>query len=131
MANEKHFTEADIQRIIAEQNKELELKQEQREANKVELGAKLVFVRVQNGAPIMDKTTGEQKVSNGIPLCYPDKYYSTFSFDGGSLEAEIKDKTIFDSLELNKRYFLEGYMGYQKVFGVDTLMPIFTNFTKI
>ena len=115
MANGKELSvEEQVAQQIALINKELELKQEQREANKVELGAKVVDTRVNQGAQ-----------------CYPDKYFVTLSYDGGSLETEIKSKDIFDTFETNKRYFCEGYLGFQKIFGVDTLMPIFTKFTKI
>lgn len=132
MANGKELSvEEQVAQQIALINKELELKQEQREANKVELGAKVVDTRVNQGAPVIDKTSAQQKVVNGVPQCYPDKYFVTLSYDGGSLETEIKSKDIFDTFETNKRYFCEGYLGFQKIFGVDTLMPIFTKFTKI
>lgn len=123
--------EEQVAQQIANINRELELKQEQRETNKVELGAKIVDTRTNQGQPVIDKASGQQKVVNGVPQCYSDKYFVSLSYDGGSLETEIKSKDVFDSFELNKRYFCEGYLGFQKIFGVDTLMPIFTKFTKI
>lgn len=132
MANGKELSVAEqVQQQIAEMNRELELKQEQRESNKIELGAKVVELRTNQGQPVIDKASGQQKVVNGIPQNYPDKYFVTLSYDGGSLETEIKSKDVYDSFEANKRYFCQGYLGFQKVFGVDTLMPIFTTYTKI
>jgi len=132
MANEKELTVSEqVQQQLAQMNRELELKQEQRESNKVELGAKVVELRTNQGQPVIDKSSAQQKVVNGIPQNYPDKYFVTLSYDGGSLETEVKSKDVYDSFEVNKRYFCKGYLGFQKVFGVDTLMPIFTNYTKI
>ena len=132
MANEKELSVAEqIAQQVALVNKELELKQEQREANTVVLGAKIVDKRTNQGQPVIDKASGQQKVVNGVPQCYPDKYFVTLSYDGGSLETEIKKQEVYESFETNKRYYCEGYLGFQKLFGVDTLMPIFTRFTKI
>ena len=116
---------------IAQMNAEFERKQEQRETNSVLLGARVVAKRVQNGQPIMDKTTGEQKVFNGVPQCYPDRYFVTLQFIGSELETEIKDKTVFDDLAEMKTYFCEGRLGEVKNFGVSELKPIITKFTKI
>lgn len=132
MANGKELSvEEQVAQQIALMNRELELKQEQREENTVRLGAKVVDTRINQGQPVIDKASGQQKVVNGVPQCYPDKFFVTFSYDGGSLETEIKLKEDFESFELNKRYHCIGYLGFQKIFGVDTLMPIFTKFTKI
>lgn len=123
--------EEQVAQQLALMNRELELKQEKRETNKVELGARVVDTRVNQGQPVIDKASAQQKIVNGVPQCYPDKYFVTLSYDGGSLETEIKSQDVFESFEINKRYFCEGYLGFQKIFGVDTLMPIFTKFTKI
>lgn len=132
MSKDTQLTMEQMQeQIIARMNKEFELKQQQREMNEIQLGARLILKRVLNGKPIIDKDTNEQKVFNGIPQCYPDKYFVTLQFIGGELETEIKDSNIFDSLEQNKMYLCTGYLGEVKNFGVSELKPIITKFTQI
>ena len=130
--NAKDINIEDLEaQIIAKMNAEFEAKQEQREMNSVRLGARVISKRVVNGSPIVDKTTGEQKVLGGIPQTYSDKYYVVLQLVGAELETEIKDFTVFDSLEENKTYFCEGRIGEVKNYGVSSLAPIITKFTKI
>ncbi|MDD3437481.1 MAG: hypothetical protein PHC64_10055, partial [Candidatus Gastranaerophilales bacterium] len=80
-----------IAQAVAQANKELELKQAQRDENKCVMGARCMAKRVQNGSPIIDKTTQQQKIDgNGVPQCYPDKYYVTLQFMGGEIEKEVR-----------------------------------------
>ena len=115
---------------VAKQNKALELKQSQREQNKVVLGARVQELRIQNGSPIVDKETKQQKIVNGEPQCYPNKYYVKLQSMGVELEAEISEIT-HNELEQFKTYQCEGYIGIVKFFGVEQIAPIFNKFTLI
>lgn len=134
MATEKQFTQEQVEQIIqqklAEFNKQAELKQEQREQNLVQLGVQVTAKRVQNGQPIIDKTTNQQKVIGGVPQCYPDKYFVMLSASGFEFETQV-DKEVFEDLEELKRYLAVGRMGFVTNFGVSELKPIISKFTKI
>lgn len=123
--------EEQIQQAVAQANKELQLKQQQREQNELKLGARLVSKRIQEGSPVIDKDTREQKIVNGIPQKYPDKYFVTLQFMGAELETEVKDKIIFDDLEEMKTYFCVGYIGEVKRFGSSYIEPIIRKYTLI
>jgi hypothetical protein len=128
----KQLTQEELEaQMVARINRELELKQAQREENKCTMGARCMAKRVQNGSPIIDKQTQQQKIDgNGVALCYPDKYYVTLQFMGGELEKEVRLEQ-FEDLEEFKTYYCEGYIGEVKKFGNSFIEPIFTKFTKI
>lgn len=117
--------------LIAKMNASFEAKQEKREMNSIKLGGRIVTKRIALGSPIIDKTTGEQKVFNGVPQTYTDKYYVVIQFVGAEFETELKDVITYDSLEEDKMYFCEGRLGEVKNFGSSILAPIITKFSKI
>lgn len=120
-----------MQQAVAKQNAELEKKQRQRETNKVEMGAFVQELRVQEGSPIVDKQSGQQKVDgSGYPMCYPNKYYVKLQAMGLEIETEI-NQTQFDSLEENRTYLCQGRIGIIKKFGNEFIEPIFKTFTAI
>lgn len=120
-----------MQQTVAKQNKELELKQEQRETNKVVIGARIQELILREGSPIVDKDTKQQKVSpEGVALCYPNKHFVKLEAMGVSIETEIS-KENFETLEEHRTYLCEGHIGLVKKFGSDFIEPIFRRFTKI
>ncbi|RXK01504.1 hypothetical protein CRV02_08320 [Arcobacter sp. CECT 8989] len=119
-----------VAQAVAKQNSELELKQRQRETNLVQMGAFVQELRVQEGSPIIDKQTQQQKEVNGIPQCYPDKYYVRLQAMGLELETEVQ-QSIFESLEENRTYLCEGRIALVKKFGSDYIEPVFKKFTLI
>ena len=123
--------EEQVAQEVAKLNRQFELKQEQRETNKVSIGARVVDLKILEGKPVIDKVTNQQKLVNGVPQNYQDKYYVTLQFLGSSLETEVKTRQVYDSFELHKTYFCEGYLGEVKKFGDSQLEPIFTTFTKL
>lgn len=123
--------EEQVAQQVAKLNKEFELKQEQRETNKVSIGARVVDLKILEGKPVIDKVTNQQKLVNGVPQNYQDKYYVTLQFLGSSLETEVKSRLAYDFFELHKTYFCEGYLGEVKKFGDSQLEPIFTTFKKL
>ncbi|RXJ98376.1 hypothetical protein CRU98_10075 [Arcobacter sp. CECT 8986] len=127
---EKLTVEEQIQQAVLKAQRELELKQQQREQNIVKLGARVVSKRVQQGQPIIDKQSGNQKEVNGVPQCYPDKFYITLQFMGAELEKEVS-KDNYDLVQEMHTYFCEGYVGEVKKFGNTYIEPIITRFTQI
>lgn len=123
--------EEQVAQAVAKANRELELKQQQREENSVSIGARVMSKRIQNGSPIVDKDTKEQRVDgNGIPQCYPDKFHVTLQFMGAEIEKEIKQEQ-YELLEEMRMYSCKGYIGEVKKFGNTFVEPIFTSFTQI
>lgn len=122
--------EQQIEQAIAKARREDELKQAQREENKVYLGCKVMSKRVREGSPIVDKDTRQQKMVNGVPQKYDDKYYATLVFMGAELETEVS-KENYEMLEEMKTYYCEGYIGEVKVFGTSVVQPIFRKYTQI
>ena len=122
--------EEQVAQQIARMNREFELKQIQREMNEVKIGARVMSKRIQNGSPVIDKDTKEQKVVNGVPQTYASKYFVTIQFMGSSLEAEVSNET-YDILEEMKTYLCEGYIGEVKRYGTSYIEPIFRRFTQI
>lgn len=119
-----------VAQAVAKQNNELELKQRQRETNLVQMGAFVQELRIQEGSPIIDKQTQQQKEVNGIPQCYPNKYYVRLQAMGLELETEVQ-QSIFESLEENRTYLCEGRVAIVKKFGSDYIEPVFKKFTLI
>lgn len=129
MAKELSLEEQNAQ-LIAEMNRQFELKMQQRELNEVRIGARLVSKKVQLGSPVIDKDTKEQKVVNGVPQTYASKYFVTIQFMGSALETEVSNET-YDSLEEMKTYLCEGYIGEVKRYGTSYIEPVFRKFTQI
>lgn len=119
-----------VAQAVAKQNNELELKQRQRETNLVQMGAFVQELRIQEGSPIIDKQTQQQKEVNGIPQCYPNKYYVRLQAMGLELETEVQ-QSIYESLEENRTYLCEGRVAIVKKFGSDYIEPVFKKFTLI
>lgn len=119
-----------VAQAVAKQNSELELKQRQRETNLVQMGAFVQELRVQEGSPIIDKQTQQQKEVNGIPQCYPNKYFVRLQAMGLELETEVS-QTIYDSLEENRTYLCDGRIAVVKKFGNEYIEPVFKKFTLI
>lgn len=120
-----------MEQAVAKQNKELELKQRQREINQVQMGAYVQELRVQEGSPIIDKQTQQQKVdASGFPQCYPNKYFVRLQAMGLELETEVS-QTIFDNLEENRTYLCDGRIAVVKKFGNEYIEPVFKKFTLI
>lgn len=137
MANEVKFTkeqqehlDAMIQQAVDKQNKELELKTQQREENKVLLGCKVLEKNIIKGAPIIDKDTKQQKLLNGVPQCYPDRYRVKLMFLGGELEQNVEDAQ-YEMLEEYKSYYCNGHVGEVNNFGNTYIGVKLTNFVKI
>ncbi|RXJ82638.1 hypothetical protein [Arcobacter sp. F2176] len=120
-----------MQQAVAQQNKELELKQAQRETNKIVLGARIQELISKEGSIIIDKSTNQPKTNvDGSPMRYPTRYYVKLETMGLELETEVK-QDVFDSLEEFKMYLCEGRIGLVNKFGNDVLEPIFKIFTRI
>lgn len=120
-----------IQQAVARAEKAMELKFEQREMNKVSIGATVVKTECINGKPIVDKESGQQRVdNNGVPQNYPNKYKADITFKGGSLQIDISEEQ-FNSLQPNNTYLFDGYYGEVKKFGNSVMEPIFTNITQL
>lgn len=102
------------------------------QTNSIQLGVTVKDLDVREGSEIKDKKTGEVLVDTvtGDVKRYSNKYYATFSFDGGILTQEIKSSN-FAKLEQNKKYFATGYYGLVSNFGKDELAPIFTDFEDL
>jgi hypothetical protein len=132
MANGKELSQDELEaQMVARVNKQLELKQAQREENVVRLGARVVNKETIPGKPIIIRETGQQKVDgNGVPQCYADKYKVTLQFMGGSLITDVNQPN-YDALELHKTFLCVGHYGEVKKFGESFMEPIFTNYTRI
>lgn len=120
-----------IAQAVAQANKQFELKQAQRETNKVVIGARVQELILKEGSPIIDKETKQQKIGpDGVALCYPNKHFVKLEAMGVSIETEIS-KVNFETLEEHKTYLCEGHIGLVKKFGNDFIEPIFRHFTRI
>lgn len=100
--------------------------------NAVQIGLTVLDLEVKEGAMIKDRLTGELQIDNNTnePKRYPNKFHAKFSFNGGSLEQEIKPMH-YDSLQVGKKYFATGYMGEVKIFKDMVMMPIFNDFEPL
>jgi len=100
--------------------------------NTVKIGATCADVRVHKGSAIIDKETKKQKINiqTQEPMFYADKFYATLTFDGGQIETEItKDQK--DLLQIGSRYLCIGRLSPVRVFGQDTIAPVFYSFTML
>lgn len=133
MANGKELSQDELRaQLVAQINAELELKQQQREMNVVNLGARVVNKEVIHGKPIIIKETGQQKVNSqtGEPQCYADKYKVSLQFMGGQITVDVNE-VDYEKLELHKTFLCVGHYGEVKKFGESFMEPIFTNYTQI
>lgn len=115
---------------LEKQQKEFELKLQQRDENSIKLGCQVVEVNTIDGKPIIDKETKLQKEIAGELAFYPDKYSVKISFVGGEIETPI-NKQVFESLKINSRYLAIGRLGEVKEFGNTLIKPIFSHFQEI
>ncbi|MGM0518188.1 MAG: hypothetical protein ACQERD_00935 [Campylobacterota bacterium] len=130
--NKKQMTQEElIAQAVAQAERKMELKIQQREMNTIKLGATVVNTELIRGREIVDKQTGEvKKDSAGNAMRYPDKFKAQLLFNGGNMETSITEDD-FSQLQPNKKYLCEGYMGEIKVFGNVQIAPIFTSFTQL
>ena len=131
--------QAYIDELLAQQAQQFEKKMDSRlkqeRINECKLAATVQETRQVQGKPIIDDETKEQKVdTNGVPQSYPDKYYASLTFDGGSIEVEIQ-KDQFDVLVPSKRYLCDGHIGDVRVFVNKSIATVkalkVTSFTQL
>ena len=122
--------EQQIEQAIAKARKEDELKLAKREENIVTLGCKVASKRIRVGSPVIDKESKQQKMFDGVPQKYDDKYYASLTFMGAEIEVEV-NAANYELLEEFKTFYCEGYIGEVKVFGTSVIQPIFRKFTQI
>ena len=120
-----------IQQAIEKNNAKMDAVQKQREANLLQIGARVAKKDLFPGKPIIDKVSNQQVVDQeGNPKCYADKYSVTLQFLGGEITTDI-DFNIYERLVPGTTYFCVGYMGEVNDFGKKTLKPIFTEYHEI
>ncbi|RLA83625.1 MAG: hypothetical protein DRG78_03825 [Epsilonproteobacteria bacterium] len=117
---DKPITQADMQRMMANNN-----------ANKIVLGATFASLETIIGKDIIDKKTNQTKVdADGIVQKYNDKYYASFTFDGGAVRTEL---THPQSIELQEgvRYLCTGRLAPVNVFGKLEIQPVFSKYERL
>lgn len=120
-----------VAREVAKAESRMKAKVLKGQTNSIQLGVTIKDLETREGAEIKDRTTGEvQTDNNGEIKRYPNKYYVTVTFKGGSLKQEIKGN-LFAMLELNKDYFATGFIGEVSNFGKTEIAPIFTDFEDL
>lgn len=121
-----------VAREVAKAEARMKAKTLKGQTNAIQLGVTIKDLEVKEGAEIKDRTSGEVLVDSvsGEVKRYPNKYYATVVFKGGSLRQEIKGN-LFGILEVNKDYFATGFLGEVTNFGKTEIAPIFTNFEDL
>lgn len=100
-------------------------------SNSISLGVTVIDLESKEGAEILDRTTKIPLVDNwGNPRRYPDKYYASFSFNGGTLKQEVK-QAQYNSLSIGSKFFATGRLGEVSSFGDTHIAPIFTEFEAL
>ena len=89
---------------------------EKMESNKVELGGKVVSLEEIEGKQKLDKDGNPLFNNDGTPLLWPKSYYVDFLFSGGQYKFKV-DRSIFDSLTIDKRYLMIGRVVLKSPFG--------------
>lgn len=100
-------------------------------SNSISLGVTVIDLESKEGAEILDKATKVPLLDNwGNPRRYPDKYYASFSFNGGTLKQEVK-QSQFNSLAHGRKYFATGRLGEISSYGDTIIAPIFSEFEAL
>ncbi len=102
----------------------------QEKSNIIELGAELAELETKPGSERKNKDGQIIMNPDNTPAKYPDKYYATFVFMGGTIQVEVKD-TQLPSLVVGETYFCKGRLAMVKNFGKEELSPVFTVFTQL
>lgn len=121
-----------VAREVAKAEARMKAKTLKGQTNSIQLGVTIKDLEVKEGSEIVNKQTGEFQIDSntGEIKRYPDKYFVTVVFKGGSLKQEIKGN-LFGILEVNKDYFATGFIGEVSNFGKTEIAPIFTNFEDL
>lgn len=121
-----------VAREVAKAEARIKAKSLKGQTNSIQLGVTVKDLEVREGSEIKDRVTGEVQIDNstGEVKRYPNKYYVTVTFKGGSLRQEIK-ANHYAILEVNKDYFATGFIGEVSNFGKTEIAPIFTNFEDL
>lgn len=106
--------------------------------NKVELGAELIDIRVQEGNVKTDKTTGQPILNQltGEPEKWKTKYIATFAFMGDSIEIDLSNEQYSNmNDQIGMPYYLTGRLKKKKFFvdgsALEVSYPHFTSFSPI
>lgn len=123
------------EQIIASQMAKLEARLKAQFAkatsNSISLGVTVIDLESKDGAEILDKATKVPLVDNwGNPRRYADKYYASFSFNGGCLKQEVK-QAQYNQLSVGSKYFAIGRLGEISSFGDTIIAPIFSQFEAL
>lgn len=126
---------ATVEEIVASQMAKVEAKLKAQfgkaQSNSISLGVTVTELECKEGAEIKDKVTGEVQIDNwGNPKRYKNKYFATFTFNGGTMTQELKEN-LYNQLGLNRRYFAMGRLGEVSNFGETSIAPIFTQFEAL
>lgn len=100
-------------------------------SNSISLGVTVIDLESKEGAEILDKATKVPLSDNwGNPRRYPDKYYASFSFNGGCLKQEVK-QAQYSQLSIGSKYFAIGRLGEISSYGDTVIAPIFSQFEAL
>lgn len=102
----------------------------QEKSNIIELGAELAELETKEGSERKNKDGQIIMNPDNTPAKYPDKYYATFVFMGGTIQVEVKEVQL-PSLIIGETYFCKGRLAMVKNFGKEELAPVFTTFTQL
>ncbi len=106
--------------------------------NKVELGAELIDIKVQEGNDKTDKTTGLPVINKltGEPEKWKTKYIASFAFMGDSIDIDLTSEQYGDMKEqVGMPYFLTGRLKKKKFYvdgsSLEVSFPVFTSISAI
>lgn len=126
---------ATVEEMVASQMAKVEAKLKAQfgkaQSNSISLGVTVLSLEPKQGAEMKDKNTGEILVDNwGNPRRYKDKYFVTFSFNGGTMTQELKEN-LYNQLAINRKYFAMGTLAPVSSFGETVISPVFTQFEAL
>ena len=121
-----------VAREVAKAEARIKAKEAKSKTNSIQLGATVKDLEIKEGKQIVNRESGEVLIDphTGELKTYPNKYYVTLLFKGGSLKQEVK-ANIYNQLEINNDYFCVGYLGEVTTFGKTEMLPIFTEFEHL
>jgi hypothetical protein len=121
-------TKIDNHDIQGKQNSDALAIMKQSDQNAVRLGVTIADKRIQMGSdkrdkegnPLIDHNTGE-------PMKFPDTFYVTVAFNGGSIETKVSQEQ-YENLIDGARYNARGRFLPVKSYGKVETMPVFNQF---